>query len=144
MKIIQSLQRVLTGMLLLTGTLVVSAFLLISCSDDDGASKVPTISSFSPQSGLIGTEVTIQGTDLNRVTKVEFGSIVATVVSKSKDQMKVTVPAGASTAKIKLKFAEGHVTTPEDFTVTYRPYGFPILKRKTQKRFGENPKTLKK
>ncbi|HEY3406212.1 MAG TPA: glycan-binding surface protein [Ohtaekwangia sp.] len=120
MKTLQSFRSAFPGLLLMVFAVLLSAGLFVSCSDDEGTPTPPTISSFSPHSGLIGADVVINGTDLNRVTKVEFGSVIATIVSKTKDEIKVEVPPGASTAKIKLKYAEGHILTPEDFTVTFR------------------------
>ncbi len=55
----------------------------------------PTISSFSPTSGLIGTTVTITGTNFNTTASnnvVYFGAVKATVNSASSTSLNVTVP----------------------------------------------------
>jgi len=64
---------------------------------DDSA--VPTISSFTPESGLIGTSVTITGTNFGRILTnnvVYFGATRATVTSASPTQLTVTVPVGST------------------------------------------------
>jgi hypothetical protein len=54
----------------------------------------PTVTAVSPDSGPIagGTVVTITGTNLNGATEVEFGSVIATVLSDQKNQIVVTSP----------------------------------------------------
>jgi uncharacterized repeat protein (TIGR03803 family) len=79
---------------------------------------VPTISSFTPTSGPVGTQVTITGTGLTGATKVTFGSVKATVFTViSGTQVKATVPAGAKTGKIGITTAGGSATSKSTFTV---------------------------
>ena len=78
-----------------------------------------TITSFSPASGPVGTEVTIIGTNLLSTTQVTFNGKIATnlqVVSAS--TVKATVPAGAKSGKIALTTASGTVSSSTKFTVT--------------------------
>jgi hypothetical protein len=59
----------------------------------------PTISSFSPASGNIGTTVTITGTNFNATANqniVFFGATKATVTAASTTSLTVTVPTGAT------------------------------------------------
>ena len=59
----------------------------------------PVITSFSPASGAIGTNVTITGTGFNAVAAnniVYFGAVKATVTSATATSLNVTVPAGAT------------------------------------------------
>ncbi|MEN9684459.1 MAG: hypothetical protein RLZZ28_245, partial [Bacteroidota bacterium] len=59
----------------------------------------PTLSSFSPTSGIIGTTVNISGTGFNTTTTnniVFFGATRATVSAASANSLTVTVPAGAT------------------------------------------------
>ena len=79
-----------------------------------------TITSFSPASGDIGSEVTITGTKLLSVTEVMFGNIEATIKGGTTDtEMKVYVPAGLDygTVKITLTNADGSVESTDSFTV---------------------------
>lgn len=59
----------------------------------------PTISSFAPASGMIGTSVIISGTNFNAVPAnniVFFGAVKATVTLGSTTALTVTVPGGAT------------------------------------------------
>jgi hypothetical protein len=59
----------------------------------------PTITNFSPTSGVVGTTVTITGTNFNATTSqnvVFFGASKATVTAASTTSLTVTVPTGAT------------------------------------------------
>ncbi len=61
--------------------------------------QVPTINSFSPASGSVGTSVTITGTNFSSTTAnniVFFGAVRATVNIASANSLTVTAPAGTS------------------------------------------------
>ncbi|MES2734501.1 MAG: FG-GAP-like repeat-containing protein, partial [Bacteroidota bacterium] len=60
---------------------------------------IPFITSLSPSTGSIGTTVTIQGRGFNPVANqnvVYFGAVKATISAASRTQLKVVVPAGAT------------------------------------------------
>jgi uncharacterized repeat protein (TIGR03803 family) len=79
---------------------------------------LPTILSFSPKSGTVGTPVVITGTSLKQTTSVTFGGVKATnVVINSDTQVTATVPTGAKTGKIVIKTKGGTATGPGSFTV---------------------------
>ncbi|TSA16360.1 hypothetical protein D4R75_13585, partial [bacterium] len=64
---------------------------------------VPTITSFSPVSGPIGTVVTITGTNFNVTASgniVWFGAVQANVTAATTTSLIVTVPAGSTYAQI--------------------------------------------
>jgi hypothetical protein len=61
-----------------------------------------TVTSFTPTSGPVGTEVTINGTGLIGTT-VTFSGVNATVVSNTGTQMVVVIPAGATTGMLSVK-----------------------------------------
>jgi uncharacterized repeat protein (TIGR03803 family) len=77
----------------------------------------PTISSFSPPSGPVGTPVTITGTGLTQTSKVTFNNTVATFTVNSDTQVTATVPTGATTGKIALTTPGGTATSATSFTV---------------------------
>jgi hypothetical protein len=85
---------------------------------------LPTITGFSPNSGTAGTTVTIVGTNFDPDPfhmQVSFGgNVAATIVSSSSTQLVVTVPAGASTGKIKVTngLTLANVLSASNFTVT--------------------------
>jgi uncharacterized repeat protein (TIGR03803 family) len=79
----------------------------------------PTITSFSPPSGPVGTVVTIIGTGLLQTTKVTFGGVTATTFTVNSDiQVTATVPTGAVTGMIAITTPGGTVISTRTFTVT--------------------------
>ena len=78
----------------------------------------PTITRFSPASGPAGTVVTITGTTLNGATKVTFNGVKGTITKDTATTIKVKVPSGARTGKIKVVTPGGKVKTATAFTVT--------------------------
>ncbi|MGH2530652.1 MAG: IPT/TIG domain-containing protein, partial [Actinomycetota bacterium] len=78
----------------------------------------PTITSFSPQSGPVGTSVTIKGTNFNSATEVKFKNTVATFTVDSNTRIKATVPSGTTTGPISVTTPDGTATSSSDFVVT--------------------------
>ena len=63
------------------------------------ADAQPSITSFSPGEGSAGTLVTISGTNFSAVpsgNKVYFGAVAATVISASRNSLRVSVPVGTT------------------------------------------------
>jgi hypothetical protein len=80
---------------------------------------IPTISTFSPSSGPVGTSVVIKGTSLSQASVVTFGGVKATTFNVDSDsQVTATVPAGAKTGKIGITTKGGRATSSKTFTVT--------------------------
>jgi hypothetical protein len=87
---------------------------------------VPTISSFSPASGNIGTTVTITGTNFNATPTnnvVFFGATRATVTAATATSVTVTVPTSATYAPITLLNMGTSLAaySLSNFTPTYSP-----------------------
>jgi len=80
----------------------------------------PTISGFSPQSGPVGTSVTISGTNLSGAS-VSFNGTSATVTGGSSAQVTATVPSGATNGAITVTTSGGTATSSTSFTVTTAP-----------------------
>lgn len=79
---------------------------------------LPTVASFTPSSGPVGTVVTINGTGLTQTTAVTFNTTVATAFTVISDsQITATVPTGATTGKIKVTTKGGSATSTTSFTV---------------------------
>jgi hypothetical protein len=104
----------------------------INMTNPDGARSsasqftvLPTtadIWSLSPNSGTVGTEVTIFGTGLSEATQVTFNQVVAlafTVISNT--QIRATVPVGATTGFIRVTSRYGVATSGIRFTVILPP-----------------------
>jgi large repetitive protein len=80
---------------------------------------VPDITKIKPQSGPVGTVVTIKGHHLRQIITVLFHKVPATKIVTGADQeIMATVPAGATTGFIVVKGPNGSATSSEKFTVT--------------------------
>jgi uncharacterized repeat protein (TIGR03803 family) len=78
----------------------------------------PNITNFTPTSGPVGTEVTVNGTTFTGATQITFNSVAATSFAVINDsQMKAIVPAGATTGKIEITTPGGTGTSSSNFTV---------------------------
>jgi hypothetical protein len=78
----------------------------------------PLISGFTPTAAAAGQSVTIEG--LNFVaggTTVTFNGVAATGVSAAPTQISVTVPAGATSGRVRVATAGGSATSSSDFIV---------------------------
>lgn len=107
----------------------------------------PVISNFSPQSGSVGTIVTLTGTRLkveSSPTSVTFAGEGATrlpalISSISSTEVRVNVPMGSVTGPIELTTPNGTAVTNGDFTVelsqdfevTAAPSAIPAVERGT-------------
>jgi hypothetical protein len=86
------------------------------------SSNPPSISSFNPTSGAIGSQVTISGSNFDGTTGVSFNATSApsfTIVSNS--QIRATVPSGATTGPISVTNADGTAQSASNFTVLAPP-----------------------
>ena len=89
----------------------------VANQDDNTVSEIsiaampPSITSFSPASGPVGTVVTIKGTSLTGVTKVTFKGKTATITKDTATKIKVKVPRGATSGKIEVLTPDGKVNT---------------------------------
>jgi IPT/TIG domain len=87
-----------------------------------GFSAPPTVTSFSPTSGMVGTVVTVTGTQFAGATAVKVGTATATTFTVvTPKSMKVTVPAGAATGPITITTSGGTIASAATFTVTTAP-----------------------
>ncbi|WP_257450218.1 IPT/TIG domain-containing protein [Archangium lipolyticum] len=83
---------------------------------------VPTLARFSPTSGDVGTQVTIDGANFTGVSRVEFNGVPASYVSLTSDgRLSASVPTGASTGPIRVVTSAGAVTSSTSFTVLSTP-----------------------
>jgi DNA/RNA endonuclease G (NUC1) len=83
----------------------------------DGATA-PTLSSFSPGSGAVGSSVTITGTAFTSASKVKFNGTSASFTVNSSATITATVPAGATTGPISVIAPGGLATSSTNYTVT--------------------------
>jgi IPT/TIG domain len=86
----------------------------------------PTITSFTPTFGPVGTSVTITGTNFSgtvggvnfTTTGVTFNNVAATFVVNSATQITATVPSTATTGPIRVTTPGGTATSTTNFTVS--------------------------
>ena len=78
---------------------------------------IPTITSFSPSAGAVGSSVMISGMSLSQASAVTIGGVKATFTINSDTQVSATVPSGAVTGKIKITTKGGAAASATNFTV---------------------------
>ena len=84
----------------------------------------PVVSSFTPTSGMVGTVVTIIGTDFTAATDVTFDMTPATTFVVDSDlQITATVPVGATTGLVQVTTPAGSGSSAAPFTVIPPPSG---------------------
>jgi hypothetical protein len=86
-------------------------------------SDVPTITSFAPTSGPVGTMIDVLGTNFSNATAASVDGYPATFVVNSNDSITVTVPSGAKTGAIHVKNPAGLGASATNFTVI----GVPVI-----------------
>jgi hypothetical protein len=99
---------------------VLSAVIFLSagsCSEEN-ESRAPEISSFEPAGALAGAQVVVTGDHFSPApgdNTVMFNGTAASIVSATKTQLTVTVPAAATTGKISVTTGTLTATSAHDF-----------------------------
>lgn len=89
---------------------------------DDNTTVIPTITSFSPTSGLISSTVTINGTNFSTNPPeniVYFGAVRAVVASATTTKLKVYVPVGTTYQPISVTVHGLTAYSTKPFVVTF-------------------------
>ncbi|MDO7875871.1 T9SS type A sorting domain-containing protein, partial [Hymenobacter sp. ASUV-10] len=82
----------------------------------------PTLTSLSPTSGLVGTIVTLTGTDFTNASTVSFGGTAATVTYISSTTLRAPVPNSLGAGVVSVTVTTiGGTTNGVNFTVTTAP-----------------------
>ena len=87
-----------------------------------GLSTTPTIASFNPSKGSVGTLVTISGTNLNNLTSLNIGGVSAIPVSNDGNTLVAMVMPGAASGSINITTSGGTVNSGSNFTITSTSY----------------------
>ena len=94
-------------------------------ADVGGAAYVflmkPSIKSFKPTAGPVGTSVTITGSFFTGVTGVAFNGVAAEAFIQFGIMITAEVPAGAQTGPITVTFPSGIAISDDDFSVVPLP-----------------------
>jgi len=106
--------------------LTLNLALLLACGGGGGGSSpvvlAPTVTGFSPASGVVGSGVTLTGTALTGATRVAFGGVAAASYSvQSATQLQAVVPAGALSGPLSVTTPGGTATSAASFTVSPSP-----------------------
>jgi hypothetical protein len=80
------------------------------------SAQAPTITSFTPTSGSVGTLVTITGANLNNIDTIKIGGVSAIKISATSTSFVAMVMPGAITGTIYLANSKGNVTSLTNFT----------------------------
>lgn len=86
-----------------------------------GSESGPSVATFAPAAGVVGTTVTISGSNFSTNASsniVSFNGTPASVTSSTASQIVVTVPAGAKSGTITVKVGTQTATSAASFTVT--------------------------
>jgi hypothetical protein len=101
---------------------------LISVSSPNGTGTsatsftvTPRITGFTPLSGIVGSTVTINGSNFAGATSVTFNGVSATINSLSATSITATVPATATTGPIAVFTPNGTAVSSANFTVQQPP-----------------------
>jgi hypothetical protein len=81
----------------------------------------PVITSFTPQTGTVGTTVTITGTNFTGATTVYIGGELATSFTVLSPTTISAVAGAGLTGHIQVHTPDGYTVTTDDFTFTYAP-----------------------
>jgi hypothetical protein len=102
-----------------TGPITVTTVAGTAMSDRNFmVAQSPTITSFTPTSGKVGTIVSITGTSFTTATSVNFNGVSAGFAINSDSSITTSVPSGATTGKITVTNPAGTATSGNNFTVT--------------------------
>ena len=105
-----------------TGPIIVSnAAGNVASVNNFTVTQVPVVSSFTPTSALVGSQVTVTGLNFTGASAVKFNNVSATFSIDSATQIRASVPAGATTGKVSVTTAAGTGTSASDFTVILPP-----------------------
>ncbi len=84
--------------------------------------SAPTITSFAPTTGSVGTLVTVTGTNLSGLTSFTIGGVSAIVISNTGTTLVGMVMPGATTDKVSITTLCGTANSVGNFSVAPTPY----------------------
>lgn len=107
----------ITQFLKYSSLIAIAAFTFACGSDDSPApDTAPKVTSLSPTSGTVGTNVTVNGSNLSAPDSVKLGKAKVTVTNNTGSSFNFTVPASAFTGKVYV-YKGSAVDSSQTFTV---------------------------
>ncbi|UJH66454.1 IPT/TIG domain-containing protein [Allomuricauda sp. SCSIO 65647] len=107
--------------LLKLSSLLILFIAFVGCNDDDNDGPTEfTVTAISPESGTVGTEITITGTDFPTDAadiNLTFDGVAAAISSLTATRIVTTVPAGATSGQVSIAANGFTKTAPTSFTV---------------------------
>jgi hypothetical protein len=82
------------------------------------AASSPTLSSFTPSKGPMGTRVTITGSGFVGTTMVTFHGVTAVFRVVSNTRISATVPCGTATGRVRVTGPRGTAVSTTSFRIT--------------------------
>jgi len=103
--------------------LLATVLLMVSCSEDDvvPTDPAPMINHFSPTSGVVGTEVTITGSNMGTAKEVHIGGVQIPIDCWAETSLKVTINSSVITGKVEVVGPGGTATSEKDFVLLRAP-----------------------
>jgi photosystem II stability/assembly factor-like uncharacterized protein len=96
-------------------------YLLHSTNGGSVSTPAPALSSVNPPSGAIGNVITLTGTSFRSVTGLLFNGVPAHFKVSGESTLTATVPRGATTGKIGLRWPGGSVLSAANFVISEAP-----------------------
>jgi YD repeat-containing protein len=106
----------------------------------NGSTPAPTITGFTPTTGLAGTPVTITGTNFETTAvnnKVKFNVSYAVISTVSATSISTSVPTGATSGHVSVATSYGKAVSAGDFFVPPAPYTPADVEVATRIAYGE-------
>ncbi|MHB1461090.1 MAG: IPT/TIG domain-containing protein [Armatimonadota bacterium] len=88
-----------------------------SVTSDVSFTVVPTITGYTPTSGIPGDVITVSGTAFTGASAVKFNGVTATFTVSDSQTLTTTVPVGAVTGKISVTTPSGTATSATSFKI---------------------------
>jgi hypothetical protein len=103
--------------------LLAVGLMTVSCDDNDVQSTIPApmINDFTPTSGIVGTQVTITGSNMASVEEVSIGGAIIPIDYWAETSLLITINNDVVTGKIQVVGEGGTSTSDVDFLLLHGP-----------------------
>jgi len=84
--------------------------------------QAPVITSFSPQLGPVGTNISISGSTLDSTSSITIGNVPAIIISNTGSQLVCMAMPGTLSGRISVTTSTGTATSTSKFSIIATPY----------------------